>query len=323
MSNVCEALHIAIRAQTRFRFPFHAELVPRNGIYCLFESGELSHGGDRIVRVGTHTGQNQLRSRLKQHFLLEKKDLSIFRKNIGRALLSRKRDPYLHAWELDQTTKVARERNADFVDLERQREIEREVSCYIQAHFTFTIIEVPSKERRLWLESRLVSTLSHCEQCVPSPEWLGLHSPKTKIRESGLWQVNELYKEPLREDELSSLFARTSESQDETAMPPVSDIPPESLAAIQQHFHALIRQRAGDLVEQARLPLPLLTQRFDVRSKQWLAIPGMYGGFAYWFEGEKENSKLICESWCRVVGGSGQRHEVTPHGSKLLDKGFV
>lgn len=49
----------------------------------------------------------------------------------------------------------------------------------------------------------------------------------------------------------------------------------------------------------------------------------MYGGFSYWLEGEGEQAKLITESWCRVVGGSGQRHEITAAGSRLLEEGFV
>jgi len=39
----------------------------------------------------------------------------------------------------------------------------------------------------------------------PSENWLGNHSTKNKIRESGLWQVNELYKESLTEAELKKL----------------------------------------------------------------------------------------------------------------------
>jgi hypothetical protein len=64
--------------------------------------------GSRIVRIGTHTGANQLCSRLKQHFLNEMKDRSIFRKNIGRCLLKQANDPFLEFWELDLTSHAAR-----------------------------------------------------------------------------------------------------------------------------------------------------------------------------------------------------------------------
>ena len=78
-----------------FHFPFDVTRIPLNGIYVLFERGEVAHGANRIVRVGTHTGDDQLRSCLRQHFLLENKDRSIFRKNIGRAPLNRDYDPFL------------------------------------------------------------------------------------------------------------------------------------------------------------------------------------------------------------------------------------
>ena len=46
----------------------------------------------------------------------------------------------------------------------------------------------------------------------------------------------------------------------------------------------------------------------------------MYGGFRYWFDQLGADARLITESSCRVVGGSGERHEVTARGSKLLKK---
>ena len=84
--HICEALHAWVNSLPALRFPFGVSQIPLNGIYVLFENGEVGHGGHRIVRVGTHTGHNQLTSRLRQHFLIENKDRSIFRKNkIGRA----------------------------------------------------------------------------------------------------------------------------------------------------------------------------------------------------------------------------------------------
>ena len=99
MSKNCEKLHKFFNNMERLKFPFDENKIPLNGIYILFEKGEKAHDVDRIVRVGTHTGQNQLRSRLKQHFINENKDRSIFRKNIGRALLNKNKDPFLEQWE--------------------------------------------------------------------------------------------------------------------------------------------------------------------------------------------------------------------------------
>jgi hypothetical protein len=205
MSEICRELHIFANGLPRYRFPFNSNSLPQNGIYILFESGELAHGVDRIVRVGTHIGRNQLRSRLEQHFIKESKDRSIFRKNIGRALLNRDRDSFLEQWELDLTTHAAKQIYSAMIDSEKQKLVERRVTDYIQGHFQFVVLNVREKEERLQLESKLISTVSWCEDCRPSPDWLGLSSPKDKIRSGGLWIVNELYKQPLTEADLHHL----------------------------------------------------------------------------------------------------------------------
>lgn len=50
----------------------------------------------------------------------------------------------------------------------------------------------------------------------------------------------------------------------------------------------------------------------------------MTGGFHYWFEfGQDSELKLVSDSWCRVVQGSGERHEVTADSIKMTAQGFV
>jgi hypothetical protein len=105
MSKTCHQLHQLFNRLPILSFRFDNNNVPRNGIYILFETGEFGHGTNQIVRIGTHTGIAQLRSRLKQHFIQENKDRSIFRKNIGRAFLNRDGDPFLEQWELDLTSR--------------------------------------------------------------------------------------------------------------------------------------------------------------------------------------------------------------------------
>ena len=46
----------------------------------------------------------------------------------------------------------------------------------------------------------------------------------------------------------------------------------------------------------------------------------MYGGFNFGWKGP---GVIECESWCRVVGGSGERHEITSTGVELVAEGFV
>jgi len=204
-NNKCEEIHKLFNNIKRINFPFNEEEIPLNGIYILFEKGEKAHNGDRIVRIGTHTGKNQLPSRLIQHFINENKDRSIFRKNIGRALLNKRKDPYLEKWEIDLTTREAKEKFGDLIDNEKQKEIEKEVTKYIQNNFSFVVLEINDKNKRLEIESKIIATISNCKGCKPSKNWLGLCSPKEKIKESGLWLVNELYKISLNDKEINKL----------------------------------------------------------------------------------------------------------------------
>lgn len=202
MSRGCAHIHKLAHNQKRHSFPFADSLLPRNGIYFLFQKGEHGHGQDRIVRIGTHRGDNQLISRLKQHFILENKDRSIFRKNIGRAMLAQDDDPFLEHWEQDLTTREAKDNYAHLIDFGYQRKIEKLVSQYIRDNFSFSVVEVYECNKRLIMESKLISTVCWCEECCASHDWLGNSSPKGKIVKSGLWQVNELYKQPFGEDEI-------------------------------------------------------------------------------------------------------------------------
>jgi len=201
----CDELHKWANSLKKTTFPFIEQKIPLNGLYILFQKNEFGHNQDRIVRIGTHTGKNQLRSRLKQHFIKENKDRSIFRKNIGRCILNKNNDRFLKKWELDLTPRRNKEKYSKSIDFKKQKQIERKVSKYIQDNFSFAVIKIDDKKKRLELESKIVSTISLCNECCSSKTWLGLFSPKEKIQESGLWLVNELYKEPLSDKDMIDL----------------------------------------------------------------------------------------------------------------------
>jgi len=207
MENIALELCILLNQQRRFSFPFeeHKSIIPRNGIYVIFENGEKFNKLDRIVRVGTHTGTNQLFSRLKQHFIKENKNRSIFRKNIGRCLLTKCNSPYLPLWELDITSTEEKERNLKLLDLEFENKIEKQITNYIQANLSFCVFEIGTKEQRIFWESKIVSTLAKAILFKPSGKWLGNYSSKEKIKSSGLWQVNELYNDSLTMPEFKQL----------------------------------------------------------------------------------------------------------------------
>jgi len=209
MSELCKWLHEQLQQLPLIKFPFNLEQLPDNGIYFFYEQGEIwGHGGDkpRIVRIGTHRDGN-FRSRIAEHYLLDESkmnfdknkakpsDRSIFRKNIGRALLNRHNDKYLQVWEIDFTIKKNRENFRHLRDIEKEIEIESEITIILRKNFSFRYLELGSQAERIGtagLESSLIGTISHCKLCRPSNKWLGKDSPKKQIKESGLWLVQHL-----------------------------------------------------------------------------------------------------------------------------------
>jgi len=205
INNYCHQIHIWFNDLKKHTFPFNKLEIPENGIYVLFEKNEMAHSTNRIVRIGSHNGNNQLRSRLFQHFLHENKDRSIFRKHIGRALLNKLKDPFLKDWEIDLTKREAKEKYYHLIDHNYKKEIETKVTQYIQNNFSFIVFQVDVEDMRLELESKIISTVSLCEECNASQNWLGQFSPKEKICKSGLWLINELYKTPLSDNDMQIL----------------------------------------------------------------------------------------------------------------------
>ncbi len=96
------------------------------------------------------------------------------------------------------------------------------------------------------------------------------------------------------------------------------------LAFIQELFHGLVRATmlGYNIVEPLRLPqLSVLTEFGD--DSLWFPIPGMFGGFNLWFEGNGRDAVLWAESWSRMVNGSGMRHRITPVEIILVEEGFA
>lgn len=198
----CDTLHKIISNGKIFNFNSSYETIPKNGIYIMFEGGEKGHNTNRVVRIGTHTGENQLRSRIFQHYENKNKNRSIFRKNIGRCFLNRENNPYLPIWEIDTTSRANKEKYSHLIDSGFEADLEDRISRYIQENIEFCVLDIPNKEDRLYYEARLIGTISSCEECFPSESWLGKNSTKEKIKNSGLWQEMHLYSQPLNEKEL-------------------------------------------------------------------------------------------------------------------------
>jgi len=165
------------------------------------------------IRVGTHRNGN-FKSRISEHFLPKgfnldmnryaPKDRSIFRKNIGRALLNKSHPDYLPIWEFDfMDGKNVRE-HSNKRDFALEENIENQITETLKSKFSFRFIEIMDQKARMGkdgLESRLIGTLSHCSKCCPSNDWLGRYSSKEKIRNSGLWLIQHLGSPGITEDD--------------------------------------------------------------------------------------------------------------------------
>ena len=64
--------------------------------------------------------------------------------------------------------------------------------CNMCKNLSFACIPIETKEKRLKYEALLIKTLSSDNDFKPSESWLGNYSPIEKIKNSGLWLVNEL-----------------------------------------------------------------------------------------------------------------------------------
>ena len=208
---------------------------PRRGVYFFFEPGErrsLSGEGDRVVRVGTHTGsKTKLWSRLSTHRGPTKTGLgthrnSVFRGLIGRALAYRGDCELPPTWRRannDRRTKtgtinaVARRFGMTKEQVESSEEdLERRVSNYI-GRMPLLWLSVPDppgrgNERRLRIERNAIALLSaYARRALdpPSARWLGNHSEHEDIRESGLWNSNHVDEpyDPAFLDEMERLIA--------------------------------------------------------------------------------------------------------------------
>ena len=221
MSYECERLHRTLEKLPLIRYPFRLEMLPLRGIYFLYEDGEFwGHGGNkpRIVRIGTHR-KNNFRSRIADHFMIGRKnnsdktkpkpsDRSIFRKNIGRALLNKEKDPYLKTWEIDFTSKANRNNFGKSRDIKRERDLEKQITDIIRNKFFLRFIIADEEDKIIGtkgLESKLIGTVSGCNECKPSKNWLGGYSPKQEIRDSGLWLTQHLKSRGVNKDEMKTI----------------------------------------------------------------------------------------------------------------------
>ncbi|KXB07989.1 hypothetical protein AKJ58_01245 [candidate division MSBL1 archaeon SCGC-AAA385D11] len=189
---------------------------PRRGVYFFFDPREERKSTDelRVTRVGTHAvsrgSETTLWDRLKTHRgTLSGKYAgggnhrgSVFRKEVGRAIIAREggEQKYPDWGEGSSAEPEVRKRELD---------MEKEVSKHIR-NLPFLWIKINDKpgagSKRAFVERNSIALLSNFGKEPIDPReqaWLGNHSPKRKIRESGLWNVDyvdESYKRGFLEE---------------------------------------------------------------------------------------------------------------------------
>ena len=169
----------------------------RKGLYLFFDNQEKRSDGKthRIVRIGTHAvkraeGKSTLWRRLKQHKGNDKNDGgnhrgSIFRLLVGEALINRDSNGPA-SWGMGS--------NASKETRQQEMKHEVKVSKYIR-ELPFLIIRIDDSIDRKSLESSLIALISNIGRRAaeppcpdePSKDWLGRHSCRPLVRNSGLW----------------------------------------------------------------------------------------------------------------------------------------
>jgi len=206
--SMCVRLHRLFNDMPRYTRDTIGDIGFDSGVYIVFEDGERYNGMDRVVRVGTHRSDGRLRRRLEDHFNRKNKDGSIFRKNIGKAILNKNCNPYLDVWSLNTSKPEIIANLGNRYNPALQKKVEERVTEYMCEHFSFVCFPVETKTERLRLEEGIISTLNRAVDFTASTEWRGRYSPEHEIVNSGMWLKQGLDGIPLTESEFASIANR-------------------------------------------------------------------------------------------------------------------
>ncbi|WP_229380520.1 hypothetical protein [Haloarcula marismortui] len=200
---------------------------PDRGVYFFFSPASdlrattaVDWRLSRIGTVGVSTGSsNTLWNRLRQHRGNVRGKYagggnhrgSIFRLHVGRALIEKHgwHDEYPHWGEQNPDAETTAVR-------EQEHELEQRVSEYIR-DLPFLWVDVPGDPGpecdRAEIESHTIAMVSRYRRSAgPSDlDWLGYHSPKSEVYQSGLWNVRHVSDsfDPSVVDQLSAYIPST------------------------------------------------------------------------------------------------------------------
>ena len=162
------------------------------GVYVMFEEGELRSGsgeGLRVVRIG-RTKKQTLSKRLSLHTKGGHR-ASVLRKHIGMALMKKNPELFVETWG---GTKEPPQLKQNPVLRQREKQLEENVTRYIEKHFLFLPLVVQDYNTREILERELTALFSNYYESVdpPSAGWLGRWTEDDKIVRSGIWNVHNV-----------------------------------------------------------------------------------------------------------------------------------
>ncbi len=225
--------------------------MPTRGVYFFFEEGERrsdSGSGLRVVRVGTHGlnigGKTTLWTRISKHKGDEDSEggnhrNSVFRLLVGASML-RRDGRELNTWGVGDTAP----QSISVDEVEHEQEVTRVVR-----RMPLLWLEVPDESGpnslRGVIERNSIALLSNYKKTPldkPSKGWLGLHSNREKVRNSGLWNSNHV------EEPYDPAFLETFES----LLMPVPSGPQTAIiqcAGSKALFAGSMRTREGKPVE--------------------------------------------------------------------------
>lgn len=188
----------------RLKHPYKKSEISKNGIYIMFEKGETHSDLERVVRIGSHIGQNRLFERIDEHYIGDDHRNSIFRKHLGRCFLTiNKQADYIACWDLLIKTKRDKGKNIGKINWDLEQKYEDKVTDYIKCNFTFIIIpNLTDENKRTTLEKGLIATFAQENEKIISENWLGRFHPDNKICNSGLWNIQHLNGTPLSEEDI-------------------------------------------------------------------------------------------------------------------------
>lgn len=307
--SMCVRLHRLFNGMPRYKWDTISNIGFDNGIYVLFEADEKYNGMDRIVRVGTHRSDGRLRRRLKDHFVSENKDGSIFRKNIGKAILNKNKNSYLDVWSVDTSKPENIARLGDRYDPAFQKKVEETVTKYMREHFTFACFPVATEQDRLRFEEGIIAVLNDAAGFVASAEWRGRYSTEHEIVRSGLWLKQGLDGIPLTQNEYEKIATLCSGAS-LTGLRPIvaTKIKQTVFDAALRHITSASGTKTSDIVDH------LMKKMQSAKAAGSVSIR-IKSGDIHMELGLASRMPMVCQAMRKLMGADDIIHYQPPKGN--------